>query len=230
MSAVNSVRGTLRSQLLGGKSLKGAALTDDWMAANWPALLDAHYALPSPGRAVALGDARSMAEHGVALISVSRSTVEYEERKMAASEVTAVQAWLAKKDGVRSEMCEGERALTDVEQSLSAQASYHHVVAGDRFLALDQSMKQALSEVMQPDYPESASFVEKKAFLQDRREEVNQAARRLRVEEDLVKCSKSAASSSTDTSPTLTALRDTLRETMESYDAEIKGLKFKRES
>jgi hypothetical protein len=229
MSAANIVRGNLRRQLLGGKSVKGAALADEWMATNWPALLDAHYVLPSPGRAVALEDARRMVEHGVAQISVCKGTVGYEERKMAACEVTAVEAWLGKKDGMRSEMCDSGRALDGVEQSLSAQASYYHGVAEDRFLALDQSMKQALNEVMQPDYPESASFVEKKAFLQDRREEVNKAARRLRVEEDLVKCSKSAASSSTDTSPVLSTLRDTLRETMESYDAEIKSLQFKRE-
>ncbi len=94
MEKVNHVRRNLRPQLLSGKSAKGTDLGKDWLATKWPLLLDAHVALPTPGRAVAIGDAQHMLAHGVARIGVCKAIVTSYPRTLPVREAVAVETWL----------------------------------------------------------------------------------------------------------------------------------------
>ena len=132
MGKANHVRANLRPQLLSGKSIRGTDLAKDWLATKWPALLDAHIALPTPGRAVATGDAQHMVAHGVARISVRASAVTFDPRTLSVREVVAVETWLG------SQVCEGEEPvvrsdLHALERSLGAQAEHHHSEIVEQF-------------------------------------------------------------------------------------------------
>jgi hypothetical protein len=230
-SADARVRTNLRPLLLSGKSVKGDPLSKDWLAGKWVALLDAHYGLPTPGRAVAVEDARYMIEHSLATISVGKGTVQYEPRTMACREVAAVQGWLLQKE---TELAAASSELTSLERSLAAQASHYHEENGGRLLDLATDLKDdfrgAMEAVLQPKYPEgaSSSSEDKLCWIKNRREELNQAARNLRLEANLVRHAKNATGTPAEQTPAMIAAREKAREAIAEIEAELKTQKFKR--
>jgi DNA-binding GntR family transcriptional regulator len=187
MGKANHVRANLRPQLLSGKSTRGADLSKDWLAAKWPTLLDAHVALPSPGRAIAIGNAQYMVSHGIAKISVCKATVTFDPRTLSKREVVAVETWLG------SQVCEGaEDQVTrsdihTLERSLGAQAEHHHSELVAQFTEQKSDFREVLVDILKPAYPEDASFAEKRVHNQNARDELTRQNRLLIQEENLVK-------------------------------------------
>ncbi len=212
----------MRPLLLSGKTPKCVDLTEEWMVKKWPELLEAHFVLPTPGRAVAIADAAHMVEHKIAKISVGKGSVPYEPRVMSDREVAAVQEWLTSKDCDSEGSCI-EKQMHALERSLGAQAAHNDEVAGARLDALRDDMKDdfrgVLETVLKPCYPEEGSSAEKHVWIQNERERLNQQARQLRVNDNLVKSAKSARARSTDEeTPTMLEIRSKLSKYMSAYD------------
>ncbi len=223
-STAANVRTALRPQLLSGRSLKDAVLTDAFLAKSWPALLDAHAALPTPGRAMAMQDARHMLGTGIARVSIARSAKEYQDRKMGDLEVAAVQSWVDNQ-ALEDQRLSPERAETRAaEHSLAAQASHHHEEAAERLFDHGERMKLVLEQSLQPAFPEGASAAEQIAFLQDKVEEANKEKRRIRVRENLEKCTKAALAVWVD-HPAMEETRAALRLSFEAYEVQKQNLK-----
>jgi hypothetical protein len=178
---------------------------------------------------VAMGDARHMAEYGVARISVARSSKEYIERKMYPAEVAAVQAWIENKDGDRAQLPQEQAAIHDAELSITAQAAHNHEALDERLFDMEERFKQNMTDVLQPGFPDAASDAEKLAFLQDQVEAANKEKRRIRVELNLAKCGKAALASSGGAQPEMEEEKAALRGALEAYDLKLQSTKRKRE-
>jgi hypothetical protein len=96
---ITNERNYIRNQLLTGRSLKGAALSDAKLSELWPKLLDLQVASVRPGRAVALSDVAYMTEHRRFRVTIGAMWGESASssdgpRELKDAEVVAIAAWL----------------------------------------------------------------------------------------------------------------------------------------
>jgi hypothetical protein len=94
-------------------------LQEDKLPEMWEKMLDLHVALPVPGRAMALLDARRMLETGRVRLSDQYGGESSVPRALAECEIRASSAWLER---YNSALPAGGEQLRGVEDSLAAQA------------------------------------------------------------------------------------------------------------
>ena len=121
MSADNQKRAYLRPRMLNGLSSKGQTMTERWLAKKWPELLEAHYALATPGRGIVICDAEYMIQNRLARITVATAFTP-EPRELGKAEVDSIQAWLDTKGCAPGTIC--MEALHTTERSLVSALSH----------------------------------------------------------------------------------------------------------
>ncbi len=202
MTENGRLRGYLRPRMLNGLNSKGQAMTESWLAKKWPQLLEAHYALATPGRGIVICDAEYMIQNRLARITVAKAFTP-EPRELGKAEVDSIQAWLDTRDCAPGAIC--MEALHTTERSVVNAIAHtaEHIDAGLATLRDDirDDTRGLMAAVLRPAYPVDASVEERIMHNKNSKELLNQESRLLLQEKHLVKHAKKALLNSEDETP-----------------------------